>query len=346
MVEHFLAGVSWRTLRAVGDDIFVRNLLAGQNRSEILSWAEGYEAIFIDEAQRIPDVGWALKILIDARPDLRIIATGSSSFQLSGVLGEPLTGRQTPLILNTVSVRELSAVMNEFELRAVLDNMLTYGMYPEVRMADSSLQQREIARELAASYLLKDVLQLERIKSAKALTDLLVLLALQVGSLVSVNELAQQVGLDAKTVSRYLDLLEKAFVVLNLRGFSRNLRSEVTRNGKWYFYDVGIRNALLNNFNLPNSRGDIGAIWENFLVVERMKALNYASAPAALRFWRTWERQEIDLIEDRDGVLHTFEFKWNPRSRAKLPSIFLDTYPGASFEVITPENFMAFVQGP
>ena len=343
LVTHFLKSETGRTLRATGDDIIVRNLLSSQNRSEILSWAQGYDTVFLDEAQRIPDIGWALKILIDSRPELRIIATGSASFKLHSDLGEPLTGRQTPLKLYPISVGELLTRMNTWELRAALDNLLIYGMYPEVRTAPQTIDQRQILNELVSSYLLKDVLELEHIKSPKSLVDLLTLIALQIGNLVSLNELAQQVGLDVKTVGRYLDLLEKAFVLVNLRGFSRNLRSEITKTSKWYFYDVGLRNALLNNYNSLATRKDTGALWENFLVMERMKALSYTNRLVPLRFWRTWEQQEIDLIEDRDGRLHAYEFKWNPQAKLRSQKVFLKNYPDAHIEVITPENFLQFL---
>ena len=342
LVEHFLGPDSRHILRAVGDDIVIRNLLSGQNRTEILAWAQGYDVIFLDEAQRIPDVGWALKMMIDARPDLEIIATGSASFQLAGTLGEPLTGRQTPLMLYPVSVGELATTMNAYELRNNLDSMLIFGMYPEVRSADTPARQKEILKELTNSYMLKDILEMERVKSSRTLVDLLTLIAFQVGSLVSLTELAQQVGLDVKTVARYLDLLEKAFVLVNLRGFSRNLRSEVTRTSKWYFYDTGVRNALINNFNPPAKRDDMGAIWENFLVMERIKALSYSGMSPTLRFWRTWEQNEIDVIEDRDGALHAYEFKWNPKTKPKAPKAFVDAYPDATFEVVTPDNFLDF----
>jgi len=341
LVQHYLDSVPGRTLSAVGDDIVVRNLLSSQDLAAILAWAEGYSRVFIDEAQRIPDVGWALKMLIDARPNLDIIVTGSASLKLSGTLGEPLTGRQTQLTLYPVSLGELAATMNASELRRGLDDMLIYGMYPEVRTAGNA-RRREILRELVASYLLKDALELERVKSPRALVDLLTLVALQVGSLVSLNELAQQVGLDVKTVARYLDLLEKSFVLVNLRGFSRNLRSEVTRTSKWYFYDVGVRNGLLNNFNPLSARNDVGALWENFCVIERMKFLGYKGIGASLRFWRTWQQREIDLIEDHDGRLGAYEFKWAPGAKARAPKAFSDAYPDAGFAVVTPSNYLDF----
>jgi predicted AAA+ superfamily ATPase len=288
---------------------------------------------------RLHEIDWALKILIDARPELNLIATGSASFVLAGQVGEPLTGRQTPLMLFPVATSELAGRHNAHELRAGLDNFLVYGMYPEVRAATSDRDRRDIVLEATRSYLFKDILELERIKSTQKLVDLHTLVALQVGNLVSLSELGAQVGLDTKTVARYLGLLEQCHALFNLRGFSRNLRSEITKTSKWYFFDVGVRNALLNNFNPPGQRDDIGALWENFMVLERRKALAYAGAESPLYFWRTWEQQEIDLLEDRDGTLHAYEFKWNPHAKVRRPARFLETYPDANFTVVTPETF-------
>ncbi|MDR1512755.1 MAG: ATP-binding protein [Propionibacteriaceae bacterium] len=344
LVQHYLAGRQERVLSVTGDDVVVRNLLAGQDAGAILGWAEGHSTVVIDEAQRIPDVGWALKILIDARPELNLIATGSASFVLAGQVGEPLTGRQTPLTLFPVATSELANRHNAHELRAQLDNFLVYGMYPEVRAATSDRDRRDIVLELTRSYLFKDILELERIKSSKRLVDLLTLVALQVGNLVSFSELGTQVGLDTKTVGRYLGLLEQCHVLFNLRGFSRNLRSEITKTSKWYFFDVGVRNALLNNFNPPGQRDDVGALWENFMVLERRKALAYAGRESPLYFWRTWEQQEVDLIEDRDGALHAHEFKWNPHAKVRRPARFLETYPDADFTVVTPATYVGALQ--
>ncbi|MDR1188030.1 MAG: ATP-binding protein, partial [Bifidobacteriaceae bacterium] len=329
LVEHALSDSSARILRATGDDLRVRNLLQGQVRDDILGWAAGYEIVFLDEAQRVPEVGWALKMLVDARPELLVIATGSASFTLAGQVGEPLTGRHTPLALYPVAVGELSDQFNDYELKSLVQDFLVYGMYPEVRTACDARTKREVLRELTASYLLKDVLELEQIKSSQKLEDLLMLVALQTGNLVSVNELARSLGLDAKTVARYLDLLQKSYVLHNLRGFSRNLRAEVTKTSKWYFCDVGVRNAIINNFNHLAARADVGALWENFMVMERIKALTYAGRSGPSYFWRSWERQEVDLVEDRDGRLHAYEFKFNPRARAKIPSQFAAAYPDA-----------------
>jgi predicted AAA+ superfamily ATPase len=343
LVEHWLSREPQRTvLRASGDDARVRALITGQDANQILAWAQGYDTLFLDEAQRIPGVGWGLKILVDGRPDLTLIATGSASFALAGQLGEPLTGRQTPLALYPISVAELP--MNDFEVTQALPNLLVYGMYPDVRTSASDSDRQDVLRELTSSYLYKDILELERVKSAKVLVDLLTLVALQVGSLVSVNELASTLGIDAKTVARYLDLFEKSYVLFNLRGFSRNLREEVTRTSKYYFYDTGVRNAVLNSFNPLPMRDDIGALWENFLVMERLKARSYARSDARMYFWRTWQRGEIDLIEDAGGRLGAFEFTWNPRKRAHCPLAFADSYPDAPFAVESPDNWLDFAR--
>ena len=340
LVEHYLASHPGRILRVTGDDIVVRNLLAGQDASAIMNWAAGYETVFIDEAQRIPEVGWALKILIDARPELNLIATGSASFELAGKVGEPLTGRQTPLMLYPVSVGELGCQYNAFELRQQFDNLIVYGMYPEVRTARSSADQHDIVVELTRSYLFKDILDLTNVRSPQVLMDLLSLIALQVGSLVSLSELAQQLRVDVKTVSRYLDLFEQCHILYNLRGFSRNLRSEIAKSSKWYFFDTGVRNAVINNFNPPDRRGDMGPLWENFVVMERRKALSYARQSCSSYFWRTYERNEIDLVEDRGGRLYAFECKWNPKAKVKSQTQFLTAYPDSHYEVITPDNLL------
>ncbi|MCL1842070.1 MAG: ATP-binding protein [Propionibacteriaceae bacterium] len=343
LVQHWLDQTPGRrVLRANGDDATVRALVSGQDTQQLLAWVEGYEVLFLDEAQRIPEVGWGLKILVDARPDLTMVVTGSASFALAGVVGEPLTGRQTPLPLYPISVGELP--MNDHEIAEALPGLLVYGMYPEVRTAGTDADRRDILRELSASYLLKDILDLERIKGAQVVLDLLTLLALQVGSLVSVNELASTLGIDAKTVARYLDLLQKAYVLYNLRGFSRNLRQEVTRTSKYYFYDTGVRNAVLNNFNPVSLRDDVGALWENFLIMERIKARTYARQDAHMYFWRSWQQQEIDLIEDADGHLGAYEFTWNPRRRGRCPAPFAAAYPDASYAVITSAQWLDFAR--
>jgi len=342
LVEHWLADHPGRTLRASGDDIVVRSLLSSQDSEQISRWASGYDVLFLDEAQRIPDVGWGLKILVDTRPDLTILVTGSASFALAGQVGEPLTGRQTPIALYPIAATELP--VNDYELSQALPNLLVYGLYPEVRTASSDSDRAEILKELMASYLVKDILELDRVKGAKVLVDLLTLVALQVGSLVSMGELASTLGIDVKTVARYLDLFEKGYVLLNLRGFSRNLRQEVNRTSKYYFYDTGVRNAVLGNFNPLTARSDVGVLWENFLVMERLKAREYARQNARLYFWRNWQQAEIDLIEDAGGNLQAYEFKWNPKRRAAAPKQFREAYPAAGYEVVSQSNWLDFIR--
>jgi predicted AAA+ superfamily ATPase len=343
LVEQCLDRLGGRTLKVTGDDVRVRNLLAGQDRQAILDWAEGYDTVFVDEAQRIPGVGWALKTLVDARADLKLIATGSASFALANQLGEPLTGRQVPLTLFPLALSELRQVRNASEIRSGLGDLLVYGMYPEVRTAESQRDKELILSELVGSYLYKDILELERVKGAKVLADLLTLVALQIGAEVSLSELAGQVRLDVKTVARYLDLFEKCYILFNLRGLSRNLRNEVTRTSKYFFYDTGVRNAVLNDFHPLDSRQDKGALWENFMVMERIKALTYTGKAGRFYFWRTWDQAEVDLVEDRAGGLHAYEFKINPkmsRRSAKPPQAFARAYPDATYEVVTPDDFI------
>jgi predicted AAA+ superfamily ATPase len=336
-------GADTPILRASGDNLSERTLLSSQELKTLLDWAMGYTTIFIDEAQLIPNIGWGLKLLIGARPELTVIATGSSSFDLANKLGEPLTGRQIPLTLYPLSLGELHRIMNDHDIRQNLEDFLLFGMYPEIRTAASGRQKRIILHELAEAYLLKDVLELERIKKPKALINLLTLIALQIGSEVSLNELSNKLGIDMKTVERYLDLLEKCFVLYNLRGFSRNLRNEVTKKSKYYFYDTGLRNAVIQNFNPLSLRNDTGGLWENFMVMERLKARSYGGVFGRDYFWRTWEKQEIDLLEDYEGRLHGYEFKWSSKKAPRIPTLFKDTYPDASYEVVSPDNFLQYV---
>ena len=345
LIDHYLdsLGKRARILRATGDYLSDSDLLSSRNRKHLMDWTSGYSTVFIDEAQRIPDIGLGLKILVDARPGLSIIVTGSSSLDLRGKIGEPLTGRHVQLTLFPFSIGEMKKVFNDHEIKKNLEDFLIYGMYPEVRTASSARQKQVILNELVNAYLLKDILEFERIKKPRLLLNLLSLVALQIGSEVSLNELSRSLKVDVKTVDRYLELLEKCFVLYNLRGFSRNLRSEVTRTSKYYFYDNGVRNAVIQNFNPLVKRGDLGALWENFMVIERLKARSYNGLHARDFFWRTWEKQEIDLLEEHSGKLHAFEFKWAAGKRQNAPKIFTETYPDSEYKVITPENFLEFV---
>lgn len=325
-----------------GDDIRTRQILSSQDFAQILAYAEGYELIAIDEAQNIPNIGMALKILVDQIPGIKVLATGSSSFELAGQVGEPLTGRKQTLTLYPLALAELLPTINNFEQRQKLQDFLVYGMYPEVLLAPTRQARTEILTEIANAYLLKDILAYDRVKSSRTLQDLLKLLAFQVGSEVSMNELGTQLGVDTKTIQRYLDLLEKAFVIVRLGGLSRNLRQEVRNRNKFYFLDLGIRNALIAQFNDLDMRNDVGALWENFMIMERLKYRTYTHLPANMYFWRTYEQQEIDLVEERGGNLFGFEFKWSTNKPSFPPASWAATYPDAEYAVITPSNFNQF----
>lgn len=341
LLNDFLAHCGLRYKLDSGDNIRVQETLSSQDFPIIKEYAFGYELIAIDEAQRVPHVGQGLKILVDQIPNIHVIATGSSSFELSGQIGEPLTGRKHTLTLFPVAQLELSSLYNHHELKEKLHEYLVYGSYPEVVSQESTFEKQKILEELVHSYLLKDILEIERVKGSKILLDLLRLVAFQVGSEVSLSELASQVDIDVKTVSRYLDLFEKSFVLYNLRGFSRNLRKEVTKKSKYYFYDNGIRNAIISNFNSVPLRNDIGVLWENFLIAERLKKTSYHSIFGNKYFWRTWDQKEIDFIEEREGKLFAYEFKWG--GEAKPPKDFLEAYPGSEFKIINKENYLDFI---
>lgn len=343
LLTRFLAGTSLKYRLDSGDNIRTQQLLGSQDFSQILAYVEGYELVAIDEAQAIPNIGMGLKIIVDQVPGIRVIATGSSSFELAGQVGEPLTGRKRTLTLFPMAQAELLTVFNRFELKEKLKDYLIFGLYPEVVLASTQAAKIEVITEIAHSYLLKDILAFDRVKSSRTLLDLLKLLAFQVGNEVSFNEIASQLGVDVKTVQRYLDLLEKAFVILRLGGFSRNLRQEVTSKSKYYFFDNGIRNALIAQFNPLDQRNDLGQLWEGFILVERFKRRNYFPLYANTYFWRTYDQQEIDLIEERDGRIYGYEFKWSHRRSINAPKSWLGAYPEASFAVIHPENYLDFV---
>jgi len=341
LLKDYLAACPWKHRLDSGEDVRIQEIFQSRDFRAIKEYAAGYELLAVDEAQKIRGVGDALKILVDQVPGVRIIATGSSSFDLAGQVGEPLTGRKITLILYPIAQMELAKLLTPFELRERLEDFLIFGGYPEVVATPEKKEKTRLITETASSYLLKDILALDRVKSSKVLLDLLRLLAFQVGSEASLSELGQKVGLDYKTVGRYLDLLEKSFVIFTLRGFSRNLRNEMTKKAKYYFYDTGIRNALIANFNPPALRNDIGQLWENFLMMERMKIHAYGAMPVNRYFWRTWQAQEVDLIEEREGRLFAYEFKWTGKGR--VPGNFREAYPGAVFEIVNSENYQAFV---
>ncbi|MFZ2976074.1 MAG: ATP-binding protein [Candidatus Moraniibacteriota bacterium] len=341
LVKNFLARTQLKWRYENGDNTRIQEL-GSADFETIKEFAKGYDVIAFDEAQRIPNIGMVLKIIVDNIPGIRLIATGSSSFELAGQIGEPLTGRKQTLSLFPISQLELKKTLNNFDLKEKLEQQLIYGNYPKVMTRATNDLKRKMAEEIAHSYLLKDILELEKVKSSKILLDLLRLLAFQIGNEVSLSELAQKVGINTKTVARYLDLFEKSFVLLNVRGYSGNLRDEITQKSKYYFYDNGIRNAIIANFNELPLRNDIGALWENFVFMERLKKRSYEDISANVYFWRTWQQQEVDIVEEREGKLFGYEIKYSDKN-TKAPSQWKENYPTASFEVITKENYLDFI---
>ncbi|MBA4379328.1 MAG: hypothetical protein C0393_01325 [Anaerolinea sp.] len=343
LLQNFLQQTSLKYKLDSGDDIRVQQILRSQDFKQILSYAEGYDLLAIDEAQNIPNIGMGLKIIVDQLPEMQIIATGSSSFELAGQVGEPLTGRKRTLILYPLAQSELLSSHNRFELKERLEDFLVYGTYPEVVMSSTRKAKIETVTEIANSYLVKDILAFDRVKNSKTLLDLLRLLAFQIGSETSLTEIGTQLGVEYKTIQRYLDLLEKAFVIVRLGGFSRNLRQEITNKAKYYFMDNGIRNALIAQFNDLAQRNDAGQLWENFIFMERLKHRTYCSIYANMYFWRTYDQQEIDLVEECEGILHGYEAKWSAGKNVSAPKNWNSAYPEARFSVITPENYQEFV---
>ncbi|MBW1779012.1 MAG: ATP-binding protein [Deltaproteobacteria bacterium] len=343
LLKKFLESVDEKYLLVNGDDIIVRQYLESQSTEKLRDFVGNHDMLLVDEAQYINRIGLNLKIIVDTLPSLRIIATGSSSFDLAKDIGEPLTGRKKVLKLLPLAQMEIAEIEKPHQTKANLDSRLIYGTYPEVVIMRSNTEREAYLRELLSSYLLKDILQLEGIRHADKLQRLVQLLAFQIGREVSLSELGRQLGMSKNTVERYLDLLEKVFVVYRRSGFSRNLRKEIVKNQRYYFYDNGIRNALINNFNPLKIRNDIGELWENYVITERLKKQEYRRQSVNAYFWRTYDKKEIDLVEEHRGVLSGFEIKWNPRP-GKPPKAWTDAYPNATFERINRENYLPFIQ--
>ena len=328
-----------------GDDLPFATEFAKCDLRVIQAMVQGLEILVIDEAQKIERIGTALKLVADHFPDVYVLVTGSSSFDLANATEEPLTGRKNVNTLYPLSFAEVATELTAWEASRRLEELLVYGSYPEVFSLETPAKKESRITEIKNSYLIKDILEFQLLRRSQVILDLLKLLAFQTGSEVSTTELGKQLGLDFKTVQRYLDLLEKSFVLVSLQGFSRNLRKEVSKMRKYYFMDLGIRNAVIANFNPLDMRNDAGQLWENFMIIERMKRNAYAGNTANYYFWRTYDQKEIDLIEEKGGRLMGFEFKWSPTRKAKAPKEWLETYPNASWEVISPENFAEFLVG-
>ncbi|MDO8896560.1 MAG: AAA family ATPase [Bacteroidales bacterium] len=332
-----------RVLKLNGEDLTVAEILASGRQEILENLTKGYDYVIIDEAQSISGIGKNLKLLIDTRPDLSILATGSASFDLRNQIGEPLTGRSVFFMLYPFAYGELG--LDYLQSQKSLSEMLIFGAYPQVFLSTTTKEKRLLLENIKNGYLLKDILILDNLKDNLFVMNLLRLVAFQIGNEVSFNELAGQLGTTVKTVQRYLEILEKTFVLFRLNGFSRNHRKEITKSPRYYFWDNGIRNVIINNFSPLEQRDDAGKLWENYCVAERVKKQVYRQTFSDFYFWRTYDQQEIDLIEITDGKMSAFEFKWGVK-KVRIPKAFQDHYSDADFQVINRENFIDFLQLP
>ena len=326
-----------------GDDPTVQQQLEGANTQTLKQIIGKHTLVFIDEAQRIKNIGLTLKLITDQLKNVQLLVSGSSALELASEVNEPLTGRKWEYQMYPISWQELYDYLGHLDAHSQLEQRLVYGMYPEVITRQG--EEREVLQQLAGSYLYKDLLSLGGIRRPDMLDKLLRALALQLGNEVSYTELSNMLQVDKNTINNYVQLLEKAYVIFRLPPFSRNLRNEITSSRKIYFYDNGIRNALVANFNPLSLRQDAGELWENFLISERMKLLHYNSKWANTYFWRTHAQQEIDYIEERDGAIFAYEFKWSKTKKAKFPKTFIGAYPKAKLLMVTPANFEEFIMG-
>jgi predicted AAA+ superfamily ATPase len=338
LIEAILQGREYFYLN--GDDADVRELLTNTSASRLKAVFGNHKIVFIDEAQRILNIGLTLKIITDQIKEVQVLVSGSSAFELSSQVNEPLTGRKYEFMLYPLSFGEMVRHHGLLEEKRMLEQRLIFGYYPEIVTRPG--EEKELLKLLANSYLYKDVLMLEQIKKPALLDKLLKALALQIGCEINHSEIAQTIGSDSKTVDKYIDLLEKTFVVFRLPALNRNVRNEIKKGRKVYFYDCGIRNAVINNFKPLSSRTDVGALWENFLVAERMKYLRYNGIDATSYFWRTTQQQEIDLIEEYEDKFLAYEFKWG-KQKVRFPQTFAANYANTETKVISPENVEEFI---
>ncbi len=325
-----------------GEDFAVQDILERRSIQNYKNFLGSRKILIIDEAQKIPDIGPILKLMIDSIKDLKIIITGSSAFDITNFTGEPLTGRQTTFSLFPISELELKNSETETERLDNLSQRLIYGNYPEVLNIQNSDEKSEYLNEIVNSYLLKDILTLDKVKNSSKIFNLLRLISFQIGKEVSYDELGKQLSISKNTVERYLDLLSKVFVLYKVEGFSRNLRKEITKKSKWYFFDNGIRNVVIANFTNIKGRNDVGQLWENYIISERIKFQSYKKMIVNNFFWRTYDQQEIDFVEEREGKLFAYEIKWQDL-RVKLPKAWGKSYKNSEFSVINNQNYLNFV---
>jgi predicted AAA+ superfamily ATPase len=342
LVRLILENYSGKVLNINADDTDYQPVLSSRSMQQLQQLVSGYDLLFLDEAQQIPDIGINLKLLYDQLPTLKIIATGSSSFELANKIQEPLTGRAWTFHLMPIGLCELAETLNPFEMNRQLEDWLVFGTYPALFSIENRQLKVNYLQEIVRAYLFKDILTIGHVKYPPKMRDLLRLLAFQIGSEVSINELSGTLQIARETVVSYLDLLEKAFIVFRLSGYSRNLRKEIVRHDKIYFYDLGVRNAVIENFSPIASRNDGGKLWENFLIVERMKTQTYRREGVNRYFWRTYTGAEIDYVEESGGQLQGFEFKFNQKN-SRAPHSWRENYPDASFQTINRDNYLDFV---
>ena len=324
-----------------GENKSVQKWLSSQEVDILKQYIGNYKLLVKDEAQKVDKIGLNLKLIVDHFKDIKVLATGSSSFELANQVGEPLVGRKWQFTLFPISQLELAEYENRGETENKLESKIIYGAYPDVVKIDIFKEKQDILNEIVDSYLYQDLLEFNEIKKSQKIIDILKNLAFQIGSEVSLQELGNAVSLNIRTVEKYLDLLEKTFVIKRVNGFSRNLRKEVSKMSKYYFFDNGVRNAIIQNFNSLDLRNDVGQLWENYLFMERLKRNEYKNIKSNIYFWRTYDKKEIDLIEEREGKLFGYEFKYN--KTAKAPKAWKETYPEASFEVINKDNYLDFL---
>jgi len=342
LIKQIIKNINLPYLLLNGEDFQVAAKLENKSISEYKQLVGNNKLLIIDEAQKIKDIGNILKLMIDEISGLTIMATGSSVFDLTQKLGEPLTGRNINFKVFPIAQYELKNTENVIETFSNLEQRLILGSYPELFSLPGYTEKQEYLSELVNSFLLKDILELDSIKNASKILNILRLLAFQVGSEVSFSEIGQKVALSRNTVERYIDLLEKTFIIYRLGGFNKNLRKEISKNSKYYFWDNGIRNAVISNFNPLSLRNDVGQLWENYVISERLKYLTYQRISTNVFFWRTYDQQEIDWVEERGGMLLAFEIKYI-QNKVKIPVAWKEAYPESEFAVISKENYLGFI---
>ena len=343
LLKHILKTIDEKHLFLDGDDFTTLTLFQPRTIENFKSFLGDTKLLVIDEAQQIPELGKALKLIVDHIEDIKVIITGSSAFDISNKIGEPLTGRKVTYLLFPFSQTEFNRIETVAETSGRLKERLILGSYPELYQISNRNEKIRYLKDLISSYLMKDILSFEGIRNADKILNLLRLIAFQIGKEVSLHELGRQLGMHKNTVEKYLDLLSKTFIIFGVKAFSRNLRNEISKSKRWYFHDNGIRNILIENVNDLSLRNDVGELWENYIVSERVKFQNNNQILVSNYFWRTYQQQEIDWIEERDGKLFAYEMKWNPNKKVKIPNGWKSAYPDSEFKVITPKNYLSWI---